>query len=377
MAQKKFILIFLLLLLLLSSAVFAIDYIKSIREIPIKKGYEVILNYDVEREDINAVFIDDDTNERFDVDISDYFKLPDGTTKIKTNYVDADRIIFYYADTFDDWDFTRNDGICDWSDLQSKDSPDCIWERGNPIAIENVRLYKDSQKIYFNLKNVGKNKIDIADYSLFLDWGSSVTSNIASSNLLKDQKSILNPKEHYIYKLHDSRYVDKCNSPFFIGLISLLKEGEGKSATAIHNRDLECLEYQPTCGDTICSKYEESLNCEQDCEKPINLVINDGKANGIYFDYSYFGDNCIYQIFSPTSELYSSKESLNNYKGRNLKDPNVRYNNQITNPISNIFSSFISGDYKLELICYKDGLEVSRQSQTKFICSDCLITLSN
>jgi len=354
-------------LLLIVPSVCALDYIKSVSEIPIKQGYEIILNYPVPENEIFAKFINDNTHNFSDVEIKDYYKMPDGTIKIKTNYIEADRIIFYYADTFDDWSLRAMDSICDSIDLQHPNASDCIYERGYPVSMENVRLYEDSEKIHMDLKNVGKDPVNIAGYRFYYEWGSTISSSLGAFD--KGEVIILNPEETYHYEFDAGRYKDKCGQDFFIGLI----DTKGSNAIAIFNRKLECLEYQPTCGDLICSKYEEFMNCSKDCDNPINLNATEGKQNGIYFDYSYIGDNCIYQISNPTGELFTSKESLDNYNGKNLTDTNVRYYNQVTKPIKEMFSSDISGDYKLNLFCYEKGIEVSRQSNSVFICTDCLV----
>ncbi len=365
--KRAFILILTTLLLIIPS-VCALDYIKSVNEIPIKQGYEIILNYPVLENQIYAQFINDTTHKFTDVVINDYYEMPDGTIKIKTNYVEADRIIFYYADTFSDWSLRAMDSNCDFLDLQHPSAPDCIYERGYPVSMENVRFYEDSGEIHMDLKNVGKNPVDIAGYRFYLNWGGTITRSIGDFD--KGEKIILNPGDTYHYLWGEWRYKDNCNQNFFIGLVD---SNGANNAIAIFNRKLECLEYKPTCGDLVCSKYEKFMNCSKDCDNPINLNATEGKPNGIYFDYSYLGDNCIYQVSNPSGEIFTSKESLDNYNGKNLTDTNVRYNNQITNLIKEMFSSYISGNYSISVICYEKGFQISKQSNTLFICADCLI----
>jgi len=116
----------------------SLDYIKSVREMPIKQGYEIILNYDVDKKDIRAVFIDDETNIRTHAEIKEYYKMPDGTVKVKTDYVDANRIAFHYADTYDDWNLRGINAFCDAFELQEMNTPDCLNERGYPLSFRNV-----------------------------------------------------------------------------------------------------------------------------------------------------------------------------------------------------------------------------------------------
>jgi hypothetical protein len=196
--MKKICFIILACMLLTVPSVFALDYIKSVREIPIEQGYEVILNYPVDEDEIHAKFIDDDTSEFTDVIIKNYYEMPDGTIKIKTNYIDADRIIFYYADTFDDWSLAAMDSVCDSFDLQNPNAPDCIYERGYPVSMENVRLYENSEKIHIDLKNVGKNSVNIASYLFYYDWGSTISGTLG--DLDEGERIMLKPGDTYHYE---------------------------------------------------------------------------------------------------------------------------------------------------------------------------------
>lgn len=363
----KNIFLFIILILAINS-VMAIDYIKSVEKIPFDRGYEIILGYDVNKEDINGIFINDDTNKIDNLVIKKYYPMPDGTTKIETNYIaNADRIIFYYADTFADWNLAAMDSICDYSDLQTINAPDCVNERGNPISMENVRLYKDSKVLHVDLKNTGNKEIDIAPYNFYFNWGSFITGTIG--DLDEGEKIILKPNEIYHYTIRYPDGYSKCGENLFIGLIKF----KGDGAVAIHNRDLECLNHQPNCGDFVCSKYEELLNCDIDCKNPINLKINDGNLNGISFDYSYTGDSCIYEILNPNGELFTLKDSLKNYKNKNFIDTNIRYQNQNSEKITSMFTTLISGEYNFNLICYDKGVEISKQNSEIFICTGCEI----